>query len=240
VGRSLDEGKGRLELVSEAVHLPRPALATSPLRASFRQKTRNHPAITILVLLVCFQLAQWNFFNPVLTFSSSRANYLALLPSFLLPWLCALFAFAFRKWWQTAVGFLLLVPVLLYSLIGLGMTILYVGDITRDGADRGFEQLSRIEMGSYQVAIYRVLYGGAAGGEYIDVRQERTLVPGVLLVRSLEAVEDAEVAKYRVVGPDELRVELSIWGHKPGSQEFGYQQIGLSSNEYHLKRFLYF
>jgi hypothetical protein len=93
-------------------------------------------------------------------------------------------------------------------------------------------------MGAYRVAIYQIDAG--LGGEAIEVRQERTLIPGVLLVRRLETVDDADIANCRVIGPDELRVELSLWGIKPGQKDFEYHQIGSKDKEYHLKSFLYF
>jgi len=120
------------------------------------------------------------------------------------------------------------------------MTIVEVRPVIRTGADSGFAPLAKIEMGAYQVVVYQVLDGGAVGGEAAEVRQERTLIPGVLLVRRLEVVDDAEIATYRTIGTDELRVELSLWGEKPGQKDFEYHQIGSKNSEYHLKSFVYF
>jgi len=208
--------------------------------AGVLQRARERPVVTIAVLLGGFLLVQWNFFSPHLRFGSSLANYVALLLFFCLPWLGLRYAFALRKWWQITVAVVLLAPVLVYSLLGGIMTIVEVRPVIRTGADPGFAPLAKIEMGAYRVVVYQILDGGAVGGEAAEVRQERTLIPGVLLVRRLEVVDNADISTYRTIGPDELRVELSLWGEKPGQKDFEYHQIGSKDSEYHLKSFVYF
>lgn len=210
--------------------------------AGILQRARKRPVVTIAALLGCFLLALLNYICPLLRFRASIANDVAILLVFFLPWLGLRYVFALRKWWQTAVAFVLLVPVLLLSLLGGILAAIEVGYVISTGADfwSTVQHSTKIEMGAYRVVAEEFVYGGAAGGEAVEVRQERTLIPGVLLVRRLETVEDAEIASCRVVGPDELRVELRLSGMKPGSQGGPYQQIGSKDNEYHLKRFLYF
>jgi hypothetical protein len=103
--------------------------------AGILQRARERPVVAIAVLLGCFLLAQWNFFNPLLRFCSSRANNAALLLVLLLPWLGLRYAFALRNWWQTAVALVLLLPVLLYSLLGGAIGALFVGPVIRTGVD---------------------------------------------------------------------------------------------------------
>jgi hypothetical protein len=202
-----------------------------PRVAGIFSRAREHPVIAIAVLLGCFLLAQWNFFSPFLRLGSSRANIAATILFLLLPWLGLRYCFALPKWWQTTIALLVLLPALLFTVIG-GFVI-WIGS-------HSIQRSTRIEMGAYRVVIEEFVYGGAAGGEAVDVRQERTLLPGLLLVRRLDTVGDADIASYRIIGPNELRIELSLWGMKPGQSDFEYHQIGSKDNDYRLKSFVYF
>ena len=189
----------------------------------------SHPLACIVLLLGCFLLIQWQVSHPVIRFSDPAANYWVFLATLLLPWFALHYVFMVRTRWTRLLLSGLFIPVLLFTLALAILTTSWVIHAVKHGVDDSCQPIARVGMGSSQVVIYRT-DAGALTAVGIMVRQERTLIPGVLLVRELEDFSPAYTASYHVIGPDTLRVEVRHYNNNAVA--------GVGT--YHLKRFLYF
>jgi hypothetical protein len=175
-------------------------LRASPLR---------RPLSVGLLALTLFAAIQANWQHPALRFESTLLNHLFLLLAFILPWVAAGAFFFLPRLWGRVLALLVLAPVLVYSALFALLTADLTAHTVRQGYDIQFQPLSTVPMGNYRVRIFRTDCG--VWCEFgIAVRQERRLVPGVLLVRQIDHFE-AYDASYVVVGPDSLRINDRLY-----------------------------
>jgi hypothetical protein len=73
-----------------------------------------------------------------------------------------------------------------------------------------FEPISTVPMGGYRVRIFRTDCG-APCSPGIVIQQERQLVPGVLLVRTVGGFERGYDVTHRVVGCDSLLINYQLY-----------------------------
>jgi hypothetical protein len=186
--------------------------------------------------LLVFVLLQADGCFPIIRLSSDSANYVVGTLSFILPFLAAFFAFVVpKRWFTSALVAVFLLPILCFSAAGLFFEILMAGDIWRTGLNPSFERISTVPLDGYSVGIYRSDCGAPCGMD-IDLLQEKTLIPGILLVRRLDGFADAGDATYKVIGPDTLQINIPAYP----DDERPWESIPARSRVYHLKPFLYF
>ena len=176
-----------------------------------------------------FGLVNLNWWNPSIRFSIPALNYLFLLASFTLPWFALFSAFHIGRRWVTIAVTVVLLPALAYTLFWGLFVCIDTAYVLLNGIDPSFEAISRVDMGSYEVALYRT-NGGAMTSFGIAVRQEKSVLLGLRIVRQLEGFYPADAATYRVLGPDVICVEVPPYGDKAGRR----------SATYHLNRSVYF
>jgi hypothetical protein len=189
------------------------------------------------VPLLGFMILQADGCFPFVRFSNDVADSVVGALSFLLPFLAAFFAFVIpRRWLTTIVVLVLLLPLLCFSALGLFFESLLIGDAFRLGANPSFERIARVPMGAYSVGIYLSDCGAPCSFD-IDLLQERTIIPGVLLVRELPGFDEADQATYKVIGQDTLQVNVPPLY---ATDDQRVVSIPARSRIYHLKPFLYF
>ena len=188
----------------------------------------THPAASIAALVGCFTLFQVHAFYAIIRFSYPRVNYLIFLAAFVLPWIGLRYAFALGRWWKSAITIGLVSPFLVYSFIGAAFFILIP-----TSSDR---LIAQIKMDGYRVRVTQI-DGGTLGGEAVFVRQERTIFPGILIVRDIDRFLDTDKANCRAVAPDTVRVDVTTY--REGADHI-YRESGSNIKTYHLKPFLYF
>jgi hypothetical protein len=174
----------------------------------------RRPLAVAFLAAVCFAAVQANWDHPFLRFSHPIPNQLFLLLALTLPWLAAGALLYLPNVWAKVVAIVLLLPALAYAAflaLFLPVTVL---DTIRWGYDPGFQPIGTVVMGSYRVRIFRTNCG-ATCAYGIAVRQERHLVPGLLLVRELDGFYPAEDATYRVVGRDSLLINGRLYVLRP-------------------------
>jgi uncharacterized SAM-binding protein YcdF (DUF218 family) len=124
-------------------------------------------------------------------FSNDIVNFVVGTLSFLLPFLTAFFALIIpRRWLTTVIAIVLLLPLLCFSALGLFFESLLIGDTFRTGLNPAFERIARVPMGGYSVGIYLSNCGAPCSLD-IEVLQEKTIIPGILLVRELSGFDEA-------------------------------------------------
>jgi hypothetical protein len=126
-----------------------------------------------------------------------------------------------------ALGYFLLTPVLLLSVVNLSVSILdaLVPDLKR------IEPLQTIQQGRSSVQLGRYEHGGAVGVRGVYLEQRRPVLPGLFLVRSVDTFVYAHEATLSVDGPYRVRV------HAIGSYDDGHSVV---ERVYSLKPWVYF
>ena len=109
-------------------------------------------------------------------------------------------------------------PSVLMCFVGLLLAEIVV-DVIRTGKDPTFIQLQTVSAGETRVIAYRT-DGGATTDFGLAVRQEMTIIPGVLLVRRLLEEYHARDASLEVEGPDRIKVIVGPRGHITTTREF--------------------
>ena len=183
--------------------------------------------VRILSLLALFWLAILNTRFPVLRFTSSQLNFLFIVLICFVPWVVLTMALASPEWKRRRPRItllVLLVPTLVFT-IPVGVVELFLGG--------GEEHLTSVEMLGYRVAAYRENCGAPCSFS-VEIQQERTLIPPVMLVRHLRSFDEADQVELKVASTDQVRVVATGFNSK--DPEHPKQQMDLIS----LKRFMYF
>jgi len=114
-----------------------------------------HRTASVAVLIGLFILFQVHAFCPVIRFSYQPANNAVFLFVFLFPWVALRYSFALGRWWKSLITTALVLPFVLYSLIGATICFLF-SDVDR--------LIALVPMNGYRVRVTDS-NGGTLGGE---------------------------------------------------------------------------
>jgi len=171
----------------------------------------------------------WQLSHPIVRLAWPIANeLLGFALGLCLPWMAAVAIFRIGLWWSKAIALVAVIPLVLYSavfLLGSAMT----GFADKDGRDLSFDRFAETHWKGSEVRLYRT-DGGAAEAFGVVIRQERSLFPGVLLVRQLDDL-------YPCYALDAVSTDVGITVSDSGSECENFQE---QRREYRLKPFLYF
>ena len=174
----------------------------------------HRPFRSALAAVLCFTLIQANWIFPVLRFDSAALNHLFLLLAFTLPCLALIALGYFPSFWQKLVALLVLLPILAYTIILAPFAAVETVMTIFQGYDSRFQPIGTALMTGYRVTIFRIDCGATCDWG-VALRQERQVVPGVLLVRPLDGFYPGYDADYRVVGRDSLLVNDRLYVLQP-------------------------
>lgn len=178
----------------------------------------------ILLLCAGTLVFFWQLRNPFLRFSWPLLNLVTgFVLGLSLPWLAALAVSNVERRWSHAVAFVFVLLLLPYS----AAFFLFAG-ITAMSLHSG-DPISQIHWKESDIRFYRT-DGGATTDVGIVIRQEETLLPGVRMVRRIDAI--CPCASF-----GSTATESGIAIMKQGSACKGLPD---QRREYPLKRFLYF
>jgi hypothetical protein len=90
----------------------------------------------------------------------------------------------------------------------------------------GWSDLGTIETGRHIVKLYETNCGAPCSFG-VAVRQERRLIPGVVLVRDLYGFYPAAWPTYTVINPDSIRVEVPAYGGRAPARSRTYRLYDL-------------
>ena len=172
---------------------------------------RRRPAGQWLALLgAVFLLGVANALFPVLRFGSQIANWAAACVLFLVPLLAPVFVLRLqaRRLFRI-LGVLGLTPLIALSLLLAVGTGSCLQQTRSKGTDPSFATLARLHLEASQVTAY-LSNSGSMGNLVVVVRHEKSLVPGILLVRNVYGRFGAREATLTAVGP--LTVEVRTDG----------------------------
>jgi len=163
-----------------------------------------------------------SFGNSVLFASPVVNELLGLGLGLGLPWWTAVAIFRIGRWWSKAAAMVAVLPLLLYSFV-----VLLVSAMTR--FDHSFERIAETHWKGSDIRFYRK-NGGATTDFGVVIRQEKTVFPGVLLVREVDDL-------YPCYSLDATSTDrgIAVTDRSSYCQAFREQ-----SREYRLKPFVYF
>jgi hypothetical protein len=160
----------------------------------------------------------WQIPHPMLRFAWAPLNDVSFIVALLLPRGALIQCLVLQRWWlnlaAVPAGILLFVLTPIALLVGT-----FVSGLAGD------ERVAEIPWHGSTVRVYRIRTG-ALSSDFIRVRQEMTLLPGVRLVRNVESFPDAQIEAV----PTRDGVEIRL----------AYGEHAVLSGPYRLKRFVYF
>ncbi|HEX8457720.1 MAG TPA: hypothetical protein VF656_10525 [Pyrinomonadaceae bacterium] len=135
-------------------------------------------------------MANWWF--PLIRLAYAPLNYVVFFFVLLIPFALLLRGTQLKELGNVFVG--CLVPAAGGSSLLAFFVLFGFVSVLSNGYDEGFAKIRSIEMKHYNVSIYRANHGAMSSVEVV-VRQEKTLIPGLLLGRKVYAATatDAEV-----------------------------------------------
>ena len=184
---------------------------------------------TVALLLFGNALFFWQLRHPVVRFASPVVDeLLGFALGLCLPWLMGVAIFRIGRRWSKVVAALAIIPLMLYSavfLLGSAMTAFAF----KDGHDLSFDQFAETRWKGSVVRFYRT-NGGATTDFGVVIRQERTLLPGVELVRNLDLFYPCDV----------LNAVSTDGGIAITDERSECRAFREARREYRLKPFIYF
>ena len=161
-------------------------------------------------LLAVFLLGVWNWDAPVLRLTSPLGNVVVLFGFFLLPWVAVVIIRPMLTFggWRRVAFILAVTPLLAYS----SFTAALIGcfelpSAVQRPAHLGFDPIQRVILPNSTLVLYLTDCGATCSFGLL-LRQERALLPGVLLVRDLGGWYPAEKAKITRGGTMGVRVAI--------------------------------
>jgi hypothetical protein len=171
----------------------------------------------------------WQLRHPIIRLEWPIANeLLGLAFGLSLPWLTAAAIFRLGRWWSKTVALISIIPLLLYSAVFL-LGSLITGFSYKNGRNLFFDQFAETHWKGSRVCFYRI-NGGATTDFGVEIRQERRLIPGVLLVRQLDDF-------YHCYSLDATSTDEGITLRDGRYACAGFRE---QHRDYRLKPFLYF
>jgi hypothetical protein len=183
---------------------------------------------TAALLLIGNALFFWQLRHPIIRFTSPVVNeVLGFMLGLSLPWLMGVAIFRVGRWGKV-IAVLAVIPLVLYSvvfLLGSAMT----ASAFKNGRDRGFEQFAETSWRGSAIRLYRT-DGGATTDFGVVIRQERSLLPSMELVRDIDVFYPCEA----------LNAVSTDTGVAITDDHSDCRAFQGTRREYRLKPFIYF
>ena len=181
------------------------------LRVTWKTSTGRSRLILVsfLSLLTFYTVGLVNGHFGFLITTSSLINCAAMLALQGLPLVLLGVACSHPAWRWKIILLLISVPlvIVISSIVGV-ITALSLYDISKHGEDHSFERIHTIQLGQSHVNVYRT-NGGATTSFGIVVRQERRLIPGLLITKIIYDAYPAYDAEVTTIGSDTITVSIS-------------------------------
>jgi hypothetical protein len=162
-------------------------------------------------------------------FTHSYLNYAFAFSTLTIPWLALKPFLRLQKWDRRWWGSLLLYPIMF-------MTLLIALNLAcgLESRHHRIQDVAVIERDGFRVRLISDC-GRDPAPCSLDLRQERLIAPGLLLVRTLDSIDGAVSGEISNVGPDTVRVRTTELDHRPSPESRGHVD-----RVYQVKRFVYF
>jgi hypothetical protein len=139
----------------------------------------------VILLSIASVIFLWQVGHPIIRFSSPILNdFVGHFIALVLPWFAALAVLRIRRRLPRLFTITAALFLLCYSLaVILSSAMAYFS--YENGHDLGFEQFENIGWKGSSVRLYRT-DGGATTDYGVVIRQERNVLPGIMLIRPID------------------------------------------------------
>jgi hypothetical protein len=183
------------------------------------RSARSLSRILVLLLFV-YSLVILNWRLEILRFKFDPLNYFFFLAILSLPVPALVIGLRFPRLWMKAVSVVCTLPLLLCSAYLAFLTVLVIPNVVKNGEPALWHRVRTVPSSYYNLVVYYHDY-------LVIVRQEKTILPGILLVRQVYLAPDTDI-ELDVLDKDSIKVASTI---DPASK---------GGTVLHLKRFVYF
>jgi hypothetical protein len=180
--------------------------------------SQRRAIICVLASLAAFWLALVNWQHPLLRLSMDYVNVVAFWLLLLLPWGAVVATIVWLDGWRRWVMSVVAVACIVVGavpLFGTSIELLTRPIGSSDGIYTPLRHLALPQGG--RLTVYETDCGAPCDFGVV-VRQERAILPGVLLVRDIFSVYPAEDAEVDITAPDRVRVN----GHEVAIRAWVY------------------
>jgi hypothetical protein len=129
-------------------------------------------------------MAILNWRLPMVRFAWWPLNYTAMVALLVMPWVAFVNAAELSQVWMRRLTRVALLPVVVLSALAALVCGLWLLAALASGADRSFELVDQLDTPAGMVRAYRT-NGGAMTSFGIVVRHERSVLPGLRIVRDI-------------------------------------------------------
>ena len=178
--------------------------------------------VLIACLLLISALAQVNLWKPYLRLDNVRLNYMSMLLLLSLPVVCIILAFRFPPGIVRLFCVSASAPVALWAAWPLLWAFVLTPIVLLRGTDPSFERIHETRVGVYRIAAFRADHGGMTSFN-IAIRQERVVLPGLLVVKAIGGAGATHDAQVHVIDP--RRVEVEYAWYPEGKLAWGRREI---------------
>ena len=179
----------------------------------------------VVLLFLAAPLLIW---QPLRLSSPIASELLGWSVALVSPWLANLTLYRLGQKWAQILSLLLCIPLAAQSWI---LGFLLITTVSLDtGRNAMFDPIAESEWKGSVVRLYRTNFGGATTAFGVVIRQERAIIPGVLLVRPLNDF-------YRCYALDLTSTEEGV---RVEDKHSNCTSFGKQKRDYRLKRFVYF
>ena len=190
---------------ARAAQLNRGALGCNAVTSSAPNRGLGRAPRLIIGLLATSSLLVANWLHPVLRFTWAPLNYVAMACAFAAPLAAAILATRLPTRAQRISSTLVLALPGLAALPLAALAFVGAVDTIRAGEDSSFLVTDAVRVDGTTLRAYQT-NGGATTDYGFVVRQEKTVLPGLVVVRSIYSQYHAKGGRLRVVGPDKVQV----------------------------------
>lgn len=145
-----------------------------------------------IILLLIYILSLLNVFFPLLRFASRTYNLLYANLFMCIPFILFAIGGISKHWYSVVLSTFIYGTLALLSVIIIVFNSYAISHMSAGEFDPSYKILSSYNYGGTQVNIYQIT-GGAISSFGIDVRQEKKLFNGLLIVRNLFTTYNKEV-----------------------------------------------
>lgn len=195
---------------------------------NFIRGIKESPLESSIVLLLIFIVGCINSFVEIVVFSNELLNLMSFLCILAIPLMIIINGFRFPKLWMKICNFLFFAIPAVISRLFAFLYVIIIHDVGLPYQEH--ERTQKLETKNYIFSIYKFRHLSLIDkGNYGCIaRQEKEILPKILLVRRFSVFYFCTGESYRVVGEDDLIVNYIHSG-------------GMTSPiRYKLKKFVYF
>jgi hypothetical protein len=177
---------------------------------------RSKATTALLGIATGIFLVMLNWRSPVLRLEPSYLNNVVFGATCLSPWLVLFLVRPFR---HVATRIVLRTMAIA---VGVALLPLAVGSLA--GEVRA--DLGTINTGRHTVKLYETDCGAPCSFG-LAVRQERRVIPGLLLVRDIDGFYPAAAPTYVIINQDSIRIDVPPYGGRAPARSRGYRLYDL-------------